>query len=436
MRIASYLALSAALIGAVAHAQDSEPERLRLHGSNILAEGLVPDLAESWLRDIGYTSLQRRRVSAARLEIAAVRDGERVVVEIDGRGTATGLHDIVAGDAEIALAVRPPNARELDEAWQLGDLHSAEQEWVLGLDGVVVLVAPGNPLRELSLDQLRGVLSGRISNWSQLGAPAGPIHLHGPMPGTATRELASQLVLDGRPLAALAAHARYSQVTNAVAVDPQAIGLVDLRAARGAARALAIRAGDVAVAPELLSIASEDYPLTQRVHLYTGQLITALGRGFALWSLTAKGQAVVARSRFVPLAVQAFAPTLPERAPRDYRGFVEHAQRLGMTIRFGRGLDLLDSRSRQDMDRLGAWLRQPENRGRNLLLMGFADPQPRTPFQALTLSQERVDFVAGELAALNARVVTVRGFGGKLSLAGSTGAAARYRNDRVEIWVR
>jgi hypothetical protein len=42
-------------------------------------------------------------------------------------------------------------------------------------DGVVVVVNPQNTVARLELDQLRGVFSGRIADWSQLGGRSGPI---------------------------------------------------------------------------------------------------------------------------------------------------------------------------------------------------------------------------------------------------------------------
>ena len=124
------------------------------------------------------------------------------------------------------------------------------------------------------------------------------------------------------------------------------------------------------------------------------------------------------------------------QAPEDYRGFVTASRRLPMTVRFGAGLDLLDSRSRQDLQRLVGLLQRPENRARRVLLMGFANPDPRSPYAALSLSQERADYVSSELLAANLKVVTVRGFGGKRPLADARQPLARWRNERVEVWLR
>ena len=62
-----------ASVASVAHAQ-ADAERVRIHGSQTLGARLVPAVAQSWLRNIGYESLREVRRSPNRLEIHAVRD--------------------------------------------------------------------------------------------------------------------------------------------------------------------------------------------------------------------------------------------------------------------------------------------------------------------------------------------------------------------------
>lgn len=430
--------LSVALVAChSAQAQADDAERLRIHGSNLLGARLVPALVESWLKDIGYSQVKRRELGPTRTEIGAMRDGLPLIVEIDKRGTASGLQAIINGDAEICMSARQPNAREIDDAWQLGDLKSPTQEWVVGLDGLVLVVAPDNPASALSRQQLRDVLSGRIRDWKQLGATAGPITVHTLSAASGTQEAITRIVLGGdKPATGLVRHASHAEVLAAVRRDVRSIGIIGLRAPRTGLRALAITSGGRPLAPDALNVGSEDYPLTRRVYFHTGQMITALGRSFAQWVVSPAGQAAVERSQFVSLSVRPQAPGRIDMAPAEYQQMVAKAQRLPMTFRFSTGLDLFDSRARQDVERLAAYMQRPENAKRRVVLMGFANPQPRAPMQSLFMSQERVDFVSSELLALNMKVVTVRGFGGRMNLLDASQPASRYWNDRVEVWLR
>ncbi len=218
--------------------------------------------------------------------------------------------------------------------------------------------------------------------------------------------------------------------------DPGSIGIVSLKAPRGSLRAIAIRSGGGSFAPDILAVGSEDYPLVRRVYFHTGQLITALGRSFAQWVVSPAGQAVVERSQFASLSIRPSSPAPVAGAPEEYRKIVAKAQRLPMTVRFSTGLDLFDSRGRQDVERLAVYLQRPENAGRRVVLVGFANPQPGSPMQSLFMSQERADYLSSELLALNLKVVTVRGFGGRMNLLDASQPTSRYRNDRVEVWLR
>lgn len=436
-RLVILIFLLCGTLPAVALAQDDDAEHLRIHGSNVLGSSLVPAMVDSWLRDIGYGGIVRRDPSPTRTEIHAIRDGEKLVVEIEKRGTASGLSALVDGNAEISMSARQPDAKEIDAAWQLGDLKSPGQEWVIGLDGLAVLVGPGNSTEQVGVEQLRGLLTGKITDWRALGGRPGPIHAYAMAAGTGTGELTDELVLRGARMAGgTRTYRSYALLVAALRADPAGIGIVALRAPHASLKALAIRSGGVAAKPERLAVSAEDYPLQHRIYLHTGQLITALGRGFAQYAVSPAGQVVVERSQFLSLNLRPMAPDKLEQAPREYLQLIASARRLPMTIRFGTGLDIFDSRSRQDVERLTAFLQRPENASRRVMLIGFANPQPQSPYQSLSLSQERVDYVSSELLALDVKVVSVRGFGGSRNLVDAGQRSARYRNDRVEVWLR
>ena len=424
-------------LSGISSAQDAEPERLRIHGSNLLGANLVPALVISWLQDIGYAQIKRKDIAAARSEITASRDGEILVVEIDKRGTATGIEDLIDGNAEISMSARSPTAKEIEAGWQLGDMTSASQEWVVALDGLAFVPAPGNPIAELSIGQLRDVLSGKIRDWRELGGRPGTINVHSLGPNSGTQELLSRLLpIIGKTAARTTRHGSYAEIVAALAQDPNGIGVLSLRAPLGNLKALAIRTGARAIAPDALSVRSEDYPLVQRLYFHTGQLITALGRGFAQYAISPAGQAVVDRGGFVSLNVQAMAAIVPATAPREYQQVVGNASRLPITLHFSTGLDLFDSRARQDIDRLALFLRRPENAQRKLVLVGFGNPRPGDPYQSLSMSSSRADYVGSELLALSLKVVAVRGLGGRMNLVDVAQPSARYRNERVEVWLR
>lgn len=434
-RAVATLLLTLACLANVAMAQ--APDRIRIEGSHRLGQALVPAMVDQWLLDIGYVDSRRVRKGEALMEIHASRDGEPLVVEIRNTGTAAGFDAIINGRADLAMSTREPTPGELDKAWQLGNLRSATQEWVLGLDGIVALVPPGNPLSTLRLEQLRDLVAGKHRDWTSLGGAGGTITLHSLGATSGTQELASRLLLDGGPFAVRqVAHASHAAMLSAVAADPGGLALVSLRAPRAGLKALSMASPSGNLAPEPSWVLTEEYPLQRRVYLHSGTLIPALARSLAQYAVSPAGQAVVARSAFASLGLQVLDGTVLETMPADYVALRGTAQRLPMTLRFSNGLDLFDSRSRQDIDRLATFLEDPRNAKRGVVLMSFANPRPASAYQSLALSHERVDYVASELRALGIPVVMARGFGGQMPLVNQASPAAAYLNNRVEVWLR
>jgi len=430
------------LFAAPARAQDAE--RVRIHGSNTLAHALVPTLAEAWLRDIGYTDIRTSRPRASLTEIHASRDGLPLVVEIDASDSAQGFADLIEGEAQIAMMTRRPNAAELDAGWQLGDLGSQDQEFVVALDGVAVVVNRRNPVLRMDLEQLRKLFSGQSRDWSELGGAAGEVRVHLDPNAGAVRDLMNERVMRGAAFAEAQLHANARELVAAVAADPLAIGLIPIGEHYGdGTRPLAIADGGRAIVPTRTEVLGEDYPLSRRLYLYGGQMMGALSRSFALYAMTRAGQRAVARSGHVAVTLVPGRARATTAGPVEYRQLVEGAVRLPLSLRFnfngageaGVAASVYDSRAVRDLDRLRAFMRLPLNRGRRLLVIGFADASAGSSMAAMMMSNDRADLVAQELMSRGLKVQQARGMGTALPLTSSRNAGARYRNERVEVWL-
>jgi phosphate transport system substrate-binding protein len=442
-RVASwFVAVVLFVASAHAHAQ-VDAERVRIHGSQTMAARLVPAVAESWLRDIGYQDIRRQQPSPTLTEIHAQRDGMPLIVEIQANSSAQGFQDLVDGNAHVAMMTRRPDAAELDAGWQLGDLASHDQEFVLALDGAAVVVNRENPLARLSFAQLRRVLSGQVRDWREFGG-RGAVHLHMVASANSARDLIDERVMRGAAYAPAAQlHGDGESLVRAIAKDPGGIGFVTLRQPWGAGvRPLALSDGGRAVAPTRLAVQSEDYPLTRRFHLYGSQMMGALSRSFALYAMGQRGQDAVTRAGHFAVTLRpGYAPpTL--FGPKDYRDLVASATRLPLSLRFnltginesGVAASVYDSRAVRDVERIVAFMQLPVNRGRRLLVVGFADVAGSS-VAATMMSNDRADLVAHELMARGVPVLHARGVGAQVPLAASGTPSARYRNERVEIWV-
>lgn len=438
---AAFALLALAAGATTAHAQD-DVERLRIHGSNSIGDTLMPALVEDWLRSIEYTGLRRVPRAPALMEIHAERDGTPLVVEIGKRGAAAGFAALVKGEAELAMLARPPSAREREDGWQLGDLASPDQEFVLALNGAAVVVHRDNPLQRIDMAQLRALLGGEVRDWSQLGGRQAPLRLHGGPEHGGLEDFLRERVTAGRaPRASIQRHPDLRSAAREVARDAGALAIVELTTPLPPElRALAVADGGVAVPADAAGIGSRDYPLVRPYTLYGGQMMSALGRSFALYTVTARAQRVVRRLGLValdPALPSTAAPVEAEGLPADYREAIDGAQRLPLALRFNlKSLTTIyDSYSAQQLERLVAWMKQPENRDRSLSVVGFASADPTARLFATMTSTNRADIVAAYLVENGISVQRTRGLGAARPLAAGDGEAARQRNERVELWL-
>ncbi len=412
---------------------------LRLHGSNTVGEELAPALIRRWLNDQGYLMIEEQETAPLeRLFTGRKPSGERLTIELHAHGSSTGFRGLASGSADISMSSRRIRDSEVDQLASLGELDDARHEFVIGIDGLAVIVHPANPISALSIDQIRSVFSGRISNWSQLGGPDIAIRRYARDGQSGTFDSFDSMVMQDATLADGTQRFESStELSDRVANDRGGVGFIGLPYIRNA-KALAVSAGGEAVPPERFSSATEDYPLSRRLYLYIPEnQVTGPGGKLARFAVSQAGQEQVDQIGFVGQAIELQLVALPDTAPDGYRQFVQGAWRASMNFRFEPQRAALDSKSQRDLDRLIAHLKQASGGRRyEVLLMGFADPSETSPYFSLALSQDRVQYVAEILARAGLRVPTARGFGDALPLAEGTGDSAAAKNRRVEVWLR
>lgn len=405
---------------------------VRIRGSNTMGERIVPVLVDGWMKQIGYRRVSDVRRPGGLREITGERDGETLVVQVAGNGGAAGFQDLIDGNTELSMLARAPTAKELDDGWQLGRLRSPDQEFVIALQAMTIVVNPANPIKALDQAQLAKIFAGRITDWQQIGGTAGPIVLHLPDASTGLGQMQAQLLGIGKA-AGIVRHARPADIEHAVASDVRALGVAEFGRPSRSTRALAIGVAGRNIKADRLNVMTEEYPLTRRLQFYSGQLITALGRGFVDYSVSDAGQRFLAAHGFTTMAPSSLPSVSPDERISGYSDLVAGAQRISLDIHFGDEFSLFESRSAQDLLRLQAFMRRPENIRRRLILVGISDRQS-TPYMALSVSNERADLVAQALSDLGVFPLKVRGLGAVLPLV--TEQNRPSRNLRVQVWVR
>ena len=142
-------------------------------------------------------------------------------------GSGNGLKDLMAGRADVAMIAAPLEV----EAVILNTIEpnsfdtAGLKVFPVGTTKLQVFVHPGNPIAKLAEDQIRDILTGTFTNWSQAGGADVPIVVVIERPLNGTRAFLQTGFLKG---AEFAPHARIAQalgqVVQIVSQVPTAIG--------------------------------------------------------------------------------------------------------------------------------------------------------------------------------------------------------------------
>lgn len=416
------------------------PDTIRLHGSNTVGAALAPALVKAFLAREGYTEVERQ--AGANVEESALigrrpADGARLRIELQAHGTATAFQSLTAGAADIGMASRAIKAEELSATAALGDLSAEGSEYVIALDGVAVIVHPSNPLQRLSIEQIRDLFSGKVTDWSALGGPAGAITVYARDDKSGTWDTFRSLVLDKTPLVGAAHRFEDSRaLSDAVAADPQAIGFVGLPYARQAKTLAVADGGANALRPSRFTVATEDYALSRRLYFYVARNAAPMARKLADFAVSDEAQKIAQAEGYVgqiPEADDGVGAVAAEALPAEYTRLTRGARRLAVNLRFKPGVDKLDNKALRDMARITRLMENRLGQPQHLMLLGFSDAQG-DPCVNLTISVQRAQSVARDLGTYGLKAAVVQGYGPAAPVATNATPSGRERNRRVEVW--
>ncbi|MDU8942410.1 substrate-binding domain-containing protein [Ovoidimarina sediminis] len=430
-----------------------------ISGASDSTRALIPPLIEAFAAEEGLGFVRQVEDASHELYVLIDVEAERDVARIRLRHTTAreGFADLVAETADMAMALRPPGVDELMMAADagLGPLDAPEQARVVALDAIVVLAGNGVAVDHLPLGALRGVLSGEVTGWAELGGPEAPITVHLPTArsgafGAIRSRLSAQIRRDA------VRHDTPEALAEAVAGDPFGLGLT-LFSAGQAERALGLSGPcGYVVRPTLQALKSEDYPLTVPHYLHRPSWrLQPVAQRFVRFLGTGAAQDVVARAGFADQKIDAWPMTaqgarlikairatgrdVGARSLRQVLDVLGEAERLTPTFRFEGGSDALDAPSRASVRILAEAIRRGEMDDARLILAGFTDAEGG-PAANADLSRRRAEAVRAALfEALGPdeaeRVpLALHGFGEAMPIACDGGAWQGETNRRVEVW--
>ncbi len=260
--------LAAALTTTTAAAQAP----LRVEGSNTFGEKLGPLLVSAFEKQNPGTA-----------------------VNLVSTGSGAGLSALLEGRTNIAPTSRAADADELRLARASGLRLNAQS---IGSYGVVVIVNEKNPVRSLTLSQVRDIFSGKITNWKQVGGPNARIRLFILDHSSGARRGFQELAMRYEPYARGAREfASKDAIADAVAKDATAIGYDDMGPLPAGTRAVLING----IVPNRTAINQGLYPYARTLYLYTVRgRETPAARQFIRFVQSREGQRIISNAGFVP----------------------------------------------------------------------------------------------------------------------------------------
>lgn len=217
------------------------------------------------------------------------RHNDGIQMEIAAGGSVVGINAVQAGRVDVGMA-----SRDLKD----GEMKADMQQFLIAYDALAVIVNPKNPVRSLTVAQLRDIYTGRLTNWKELGGSDAPIRAVVREVSSGTRGAFDDLVLAGRaPAVRLSAEVTAGEVETTVAGDPGAVGYVGFGNLRPDIAAVSI--DGVAPGPE--AVQSGSYKLRRPLILLLGSLSRPLARTFVDFALSPEGQRLVAQDGWVPI---------------------------------------------------------------------------------------------------------------------------------------
>ncbi|MCD8086968.1 MAG: phosphate ABC transporter substrate-binding protein [Oscillospiraceae bacterium] len=124
----------------------------------------------------GSTSMEK--VIAALIE-SFTAENPGVTITYDATGSGTGITAVTEGSTDIGLSSR--NLK--DEETEAGLTAT-----VIALDGIAIIVNTANTVTDLTIEQIAGLFTGEITNWSEVGGEDMPVAVIGREAGSGTRD--------------------------------------------------------------------------------------------------------------------------------------------------------------------------------------------------------------------------------------------------------
>lgn len=285
----SIVILSALLLGACSTAA-AEPTAAPAAEEAAPAEEAAEETLSGQIQIAGSTTVQPLAETLAESFMDANPD---VVIEIQGGGSSVGVTSAGDGTVDIGSASREIKSNEMET---YPDLNV----YTIAYDGIAIVVNPDVDLPTLSIEQVRGIFSGEITNFSEVGGPDAEIVVVSREEGSGTRAAFEELVMNYKDAEGNAVETPITetallqqsngQVSTIVSTTPNTVGFLSFGYLSDAVKGVAIDN----VEPTVANVKNGSYSIYRPLNLLTNGEAQGLVKAFIDYILSDAGQEIVA----------------------------------------------------------------------------------------------------------------------------------------------
>ena len=223
-------------------------------------------------------------------------------IQVTGGGSGTGFAALQNQTTDLANASRKIKSTEI--AACVKAFGKRPTEYKVCLDGLSVYVNAENPVKEMSIEQLELIFTGKIKNWKEAGGMDAPITVYSRENSSGTYEFFKEHVLKNKDFASSAqTMPGTAALLQAVAKDKNGIGYGGAAYGAGAKHLFVKETeGSKGIEPTEENIMNGTYPIWRYLYIYVNP---ALDKGemadYLTWIRSDDGQKVVKDVGYFPL---------------------------------------------------------------------------------------------------------------------------------------
>jgi phosphate transport system substrate-binding protein len=230
-----------------------------------------------------------------------MKKNPNTVIQVTGGGSGTGISALINGTTDICAssrAMKPAEKEKLRDRY-----NNVGVEIAVARDGLAVYVSATNALTEISIPDLKGIFTGKITNWKQIGGPDNNIIVYSRENSSGTYVFFKEHVLGGADFTPRAqTMPGTAAVVNAVSKEKFGIGYGGAAYAKGI-KILKVKkdATSASINPEKKTVLDGTYPLARPLFFYLRNKAAGEIKSFIDWVLSPDGQGIVEKVGYYPV---------------------------------------------------------------------------------------------------------------------------------------